>query len=219
MTWGYDANVMTFFPGSGNTSQSSIFQHAKSLLEDIQDERLEQDEGLCMANNEQFREHNPRGAAVAASTAGIIFAGTPHRGSNKAAWASIASNVAKIVLKDQNDKVVDALNRGSETLERLQYNFSPILPRLKIFTLLEDHNYSKVGKIVDDDSATLGSVNERQRTIPADHMGMVKFDDVRNVGFKRTLGALSEILESCSNAQEDPVVSLALVSRGKLPSA
>ncbi|KAI9823464.1 MAG: hypothetical protein M1832_002475 [Thelocarpon impressellum] len=191
MTWGYDADVMTFFPGGGNTSQSSIFQHAKSLLEDIQDERAEQDErerpviflahslgglvvkdALCMAHNERFRTHNPRGAAVGASTVGVIFAGTPHRGSNSAVWASIANNVAKYALNDQNDKVVDALRRGSETLERLQYNFSPILPDLKVFTLLEDHRYSKAGKVVDDDSATLGSVNERQRTIPADHIGM-----------------------------------------------
>ncbi|KAI9823189.1 MAG: hypothetical protein M1832_002633 [Thelocarpon impressellum] len=200
--WGYDADVMTFFPGGGNTSQSSIFQHAKSLLEDIQDERIEQDErnrpviflahslgalnagvypqSLCMAHNERFRTHNLRGAAVGASTVGIIFAGTPHRGGNSAVWASIATNVAKFALNNHNDKVVDALYRGSETLERLQYNFSPILPDLKVFTLLEDHRYSKADKIVDDDSATLGSVNERQRTIPADHMGMVRFDSAHS---------------------------------------
>ncbi|KAI9851995.1 MAG: Ankyrin-1 [Thelocarpon superellum] len=213
MAWGYDADVMTFFPGGGNTSQSSIFQHAKNLLEDLQDERLGREEALCMASDERFREHNPRGAALGVATVGVIFAGTPHRGSNKALWASIASNVAKVVLKDQNDKVVDALNRGSETLERLQFNFSPIIPRLKIFTLLEDHNFSKTGKIVDDDSATLGSANERQRTIPADHIGMVKFDDVSSLGFKRTVGALSEIIESCASTPDEVAASSATTDR------
>ncbi|KAI9824247.1 MAG: hypothetical protein M1832_002054 [Thelocarpon impressellum] len=233
MTWGYDANVMTFFPGDGPSSQSSIFQHAKGLLEDLQDERVEQDEkarpiifvahslgglvvkdALCMANNEHFRQHNRRGAAIGASTVGIIFAGTPHRGSNRAAWASVATKVARHALNDRNDKVVKALNRGSATLERIQHGFSPILTRLRIFSLLEDHTYSMIGKIVDDDSATLGAANERQRTIPADHVGMVRFDDVGNVGFKRTVGALSEIIESCSNGRKDTESSVARASQG-----
>ena len=41
MTYGYDANVMNFF---SNASQSSIFQHAINLLEDLQRKRRSQDE-------------------------------------------------------------------------------------------------------------------------------------------------------------------------------
>ena len=35
---------MNFFPGSGNTSQSSIFQHSRSLLGDLQLERISAEE-------------------------------------------------------------------------------------------------------------------------------------------------------------------------------
>ena len=104
-------------------------------------------QALCIASNEQFKDYNRRWAAIGAATVAIVFAGTPHRGSSKAAWGSIATNIAKVVLKDQNDKVIDALNRGSETLERLQWSFSGVLPRLKIVTCLEDLNYSKAGKV------------------------------------------------------------------------
>ncbi|KAI9825800.1 MAG: Serine active site containing protein 1 [Thelocarpon impressellum] len=41
ITWGYNADVMTFFQ---RTSQSSIFQHALSLLQDIQRERQTDEE-------------------------------------------------------------------------------------------------------------------------------------------------------------------------------
>lgn len=92
--------------------------------------------------------HKPRIAAIKAATVGIVFAGTPHRGSGKAKWASIATNFAHLVLKDHNDKVVDALERGSETLERLQVNFSKILMSLPVFSFFEDYQeQGSIGKV------------------------------------------------------------------------
>lgn len=73
--------------------------------------------------------------------------GTPHRGSNKAKWASIATNLAAVIMKDHNDKVVDALNRGAETLERIQTGFSKILITLPVWSFFENHQYEKIGKV------------------------------------------------------------------------
>jgi hypothetical protein len=76
-----------------------------------------------------------------------VFLGTPHRGANKAKWASIATKFATIVLKDHNDKVIEALSRGAETLERIQTAFSKILISLPVWTFFEDHQYEKMGKV------------------------------------------------------------------------
>lgn len=73
--------------------------------------------------------------------------GTPHRGSNKAKWGSIATNLAAVVMKDHNDKVIDALNRGAETLERVQTSFSKILMTLPVWSFFENHQYEKIGKV------------------------------------------------------------------------
>ena len=90
--------------------------------------------------------HSRRLAAIFPATVGIVFAGTPHRGSNKAAWTAIATNLAKLVMKDHNDRVVDALCRGSETLERLQHSFAGVLMKLNVFSFLEDLQTAGVGK-------------------------------------------------------------------------
>jgi hypothetical protein len=78
---------------------------------------------------------------------GIVFLGTPHRGSIQTRWASIANNIASAVLKDHNDKVVAALCRGAETLERVQTSFSRILITLPVWSFFEDQRYGKVGKV------------------------------------------------------------------------
>jgi hypothetical protein len=101
-----------------------------------------------MSYEHGHRGYHPRLAAILPATAGIVFAGTPHRGSNKAAWASIATNLAKLVLKDHNDLIITALCRGSETLERLQDSFSGIAANMKLFSFFEDRQTSGIGKVL-----------------------------------------------------------------------
>lgn len=57
--------------------------------------------------------------ALLESTAGIIFLGTPHTGSNLADWASILTNLSWIV-RPTNKDIVNVLKPGSEMLANLQ---------------------------------------------------------------------------------------------------
>jgi hypothetical protein len=102
--------------------------------------------------------YKPRIASIKSKTVGIVFAGTPHRGAEKARWPAIASNFATVILKDHNSKLVDALSRGSETLERLQNDFSRIAMSLRIKTFFEDYRYPKIGKVSQKRSPYLASV-------------------------------------------------------------
>lgn len=78
---------------------------------------------------------------------GVVFAGTPHRGASKAKWGVMATNMARLVFHDNNPTLVTALSRGSETIERLQNDFSRIGMTLRIKTFFEDYCYPSVGKV------------------------------------------------------------------------
>lgn len=153
--------------------------------------------------------------------------GTPHRGSNKAKWASIATNLAAVIMKDHNDKVVDALNRGAETLERIQTGFSKILITLPVWSFFENHQYEKIGKvlklklareladshanqslaqIVDDDSASLGFPQEEKGWIDANHSNMVKFDSLQDAGFKRVAFGITSLIDDGLEARQNEAV-------------
>ncbi|KAE9364277.1 hypothetical protein N431DRAFT_355121, partial [Stipitochalara longipes BDJ] len=218
MTYGYDADVINFF---SNTSKSSIFQHSINLLEDLQLERDTPEEkrrpiifvghslgglvvkdALSKSNEYRSNNRNPRAASILTSTTGVVFLGTPHRGGNQVDWAKIATGLATVVYKDNNKRIVDALSRGSEVLERLQDSFSSIVGQLDICSFFEDHAYGVTGsKIVDDDSASLGCANERKWWIPANHSEMCKFKDRKETGYRRVAGALKNLVEDAGKKE------------------
>lgn len=57
--------------------------------------------------------------ALLESTAGIVFLGTPHTGSNLADWARILTRFSSIV-RSTNKSIVSFLKPGSEMLANLQ---------------------------------------------------------------------------------------------------
>ncbi|KAL8941796.1 MAG: hypothetical protein Q9216_002034 [Gyalolechia sp. 2 TL-2023] len=179
MSYGYDVDVMNFF---SNASQSSIFQHALNLLEDLQRKRKTAGEkrrpiifighslgclvikdALCRSHEYKSNGRNPRATAIIGFTYGIAFLGTPHRGGNHTSWAKIATNFATVVLKDHNAKVIDAFTK-------------------------------------DDDSATLGLSCERKQWIPANHSDMCKFKNTQNHGYERVAGGNADLVEDAVEA-------------------
>ena len=160
-------------------------------------------------------------AAIKRSTKGVLFAGTPHRGADKAKWASIATNIAKFVQKDQSGELLDSLKRGDEVLERLQKPFSYILRDFALYTLLEELEYPKIGKvrvscevpyvsyrglskaqIVEKDSAVLGDRDEKQYLIHGDHSSMIKFSSREDEGYKDICHIIRVILKDWIGVRE-----------------
>lgn len=56
-------------------------------------------------------------------TAGIIFFGTPHRGSEKATYGKILADVATGVMRKPSSRLVKALTANSDELEELSSAF------------------------------------------------------------------------------------------------
>ena len=130
--------------------------------------------------------------AIERSTVAVIFAGTPHRGSDQTKWASIATKLAKATFKDHSTKMLDALKRGSETLETLQDWFKRIQYNFHVFTFVEEIPVHKIGAIVEADSAAIHCEHEKRRMIHGNHMDMVRFGE-KNNEYKKVMDAFRQI--------------------------
>lgn len=222
ITWNYDADIMRFF---NKTGQNTILKHAENFLLDLAGERAEEDgiepdrpiifvghslgglvikQALITAReHENIQNANDDYANILKNTVGIIFLGTPHKGSDQAKWDGIATNLAKVLRKDHNDTIIDALSRGSSTLENLQSSFTGISDRFSYSTFTEEREYPNIGKIVDDESAVLYLPKETRNSLPANHLGMSRFGSVNETGFKRVVIAVKALLRAA--AMRDPI--------------
>ncbi|KAK7747569.1 hypothetical protein SLS62_009068 [Diatrype stigma] len=207
LTYGYDAYVIK----AGVVGDNGLSDHAMNLLHD-----LSMDRSTCNASSRPLifiahslgglvckrailhsqanRDHHLRG--IFDCTKGIIFMGTPHRGS----WAADSLKMPLSVLalgKSTNKKLVQVLRgHNNQLLESLQQDFLKMTQELQrngraleIACFFEELPLPVIGKIVSKESATFEGHNPF--TIHADHRGMVRFASEHENGFKRLLGELT----------------------------
>lgn len=141
-TWGYDADVVNKRPFRV-VSNNTIEQHAANLCTDLANIRGGQKAsrplifvvhslgGLVVKTallhaNESRTQSMAHLSAVADSTFGIVFMGTPHRGSEQAHWGGILASVLGYVKQDNAD-LVNRLNKEEPRLALLQERFSRLL--------------------------------------------------------------------------------------------
>ncbi|KAL9597451.1 MAG: hypothetical protein Q9219_005143 [cf. Caloplaca sp. 3 TL-2023] len=175
-TWGYDADVGGFFSSAG---QSTIHQHAQSLLSDLANLRSTLElrtiplvfvvhslGGIIVkdALNQSSSTEGTRLKEVVATTYGVVFLGTPHRGSSTATLGKIAYQITVLATRRPNIRLLQGLQKHSDILDR----------------------------VVDSDSAKIGHAREEYGTIPADHRNMTKFKGLDDVGFRRVSAQLRQ---------------------------
>lgn len=154
ISWGYDSSVLKPIKAS---SQASIFGHAENLLLDITRIRNSWDaeirpiifvghslgglvikEALIRASEYHSNGQHPDLGAIHSCTKGVVFLGTPHRGSGKASIGEIVSNIAKIGLQRPNDKLIEVLAEDSQVLERQMKSFTSLSNTLPIACVAEE---------------------------------------------------------------------------------
>jgi pimeloyl-ACP methyl ester carboxylesterase len=126
---------------------------------------------------------------------GVIFMGTPHKGSWMADWAKIPVSALGIV-KSTNSSLLQLLEtKDNQFLESLHVRFLAMVRQqreagraLEITCFFEELPLSKAGTVVSRDSATFESYPPI--SIHANHRDMVRFTSAEDNGFKRLLGVL-----------------------------
>lgn len=66
-----------------------------------------------------------------------MFLGTPHRGSEKAAYGKVLATLATTVLNKPSPRLVNALRVNSEALIRLTTDFRFQLPKYQVYSFYE----------------------------------------------------------------------------------
>lgn len=70
----------------------------------------------------------------------MLFFGTPHRGSDQANLATFAQRVVDLLpskLVDTDSRLLDAMQSGSEILQEITDNFTPLMKRFRIYFFWE----------------------------------------------------------------------------------
>jgi hypothetical protein len=125
---------------------------------------------------------------------GIVFMGTPHKGSWMADRAKIVASALGFV-KSTNISLLNVLETDDESVESLQIDFLAMLREqrenrrpLEVTCFFEELSLPVVGIVVSKESATLQGYP--QISIHANHRDMVRFVSPEDTGFKRVLGEL-----------------------------
>jgi len=197
MSYGYNASA-----AFGNTT-ADIVDHAKGLLSSLIDKREEDDEkrrriifvghslGGIVIKQALFQASiEPLYLDIHESTAGIVFLGTPHRGSDKAAYGKVLATLATAVLHKPAPQLVNALQANSDALMRLTTDFRFQLPRYQVYSFYETKPMKMLSSlVVEKHSALLEIDGEEQIPVDANHEEMCKFtareDEVYEKLFKR----------------------------------
>ncbi|KAG7293507.1 hypothetical protein NEMBOFW57_003559 [Staphylotrichum longicolle] len=209
-TWGYDSSVANITQAA---SHATIFGHSESLLQDICLSRTSKDEAerplvfvghslgglvikeaLIRSSEYYFNEQDEELGAVYACTKGIVFLGTPHRGSELTPYGHIVAKVAKLLLRNPNDKLISLLETESPILERQRRSFASISKDIGLACVIEELP-TALGIVVPEWSATIDGFNVKYQQVPANHMDMCKFATREEIGYKRVVFLLKNILK------------------------
>lgn len=124
-------------------------------------------DGLHDANKEDER-------SVYISTFGIIFLGTPHSGSELAAWGEMLQRMVGFVPRrifDSEPVLIKTLRSNSETLRAINLAFTNMVGRFKIHLVHEAHKTDLKGTkafVVDSQSAAPEWATAKSYGIEAD---------------------------------------------------
>ena len=97
----------------------------------------------------QVKDTHPHLAQIFSASRGIIFLGTPHRGSDITSIAKVVASVAQMVLQNPRLDLIRDLERDSQTLDRIRDSFGRILDKrtLVVWSFAEELAITGIGKV------------------------------------------------------------------------
>ncbi|KAH0559684.1 hypothetical protein GP486_003804 [Trichoglossum hirsutum] len=205
MSYGYNS-VVTFSKSIGDVDDSAI-----DLLTRVMDER-ETPQALIYAHN-----HSSHYDAFLHRVRGIVFMGTPHRGSDIAHWAGFAARALRAaqIGTGTNNNLLRALEEKSRTLLDISQQFVDRGATLQIRTFYEIEKLGFMNcLIVDRDSAILNLPNEKAIPIQANHKTICKFPSVDDQKYKPVWKAIKNLADELT--ETDPGSSSSRKPQGQI---
>lgn len=232
LTYGYDAYIVR----RGVAGSNRLIDHATNLLHDLAIDRSSSNAsarplifvahslgGLVCKKAVLLARNNPEAylAGIFDCVKGIVFLGTPHKGSWMADWAKIPASAVGLV-KSTNKSLLKILETEDQFLESIQVDFGSMVRGLRergrgfeITCFFEELPLPGFGKVVSKESATFEGF--APISIHANHSDMVRFGSAEENGFKRVLGVLSRWIPEAGNLRDEPPADT--VPRTFAPSA
>ncbi|KAK3984172.1 hypothetical protein QBC44DRAFT_375483 [Cladorrhinum sp. PSN332] len=213
MVWGYDTVVTK---GYSPANRSNVFTHAKDLLYAIERSCPKGRNIIFVAHSlggllvkEMLRrsQHSEDGGLrrIIESTKGVVFLGTPHRGSpDFARLGDLIRKVASTVLRvDSNASILRALALDSPELELSRESFLQQWRTYEFQVKTFQECQAMVGmnfgvlneKVVPNMSSSLDDPRERAETIQADHRNMTKYWGRDDPNYLKVSGELQRIID------------------------
>ncbi|KAH6683908.1 hypothetical protein B0J14DRAFT_571676 [Halenospora varia] len=189
LLFGYNSNV------AFETSTAGVLEQAENLL-NLLDLHRKADEnrpiifvahslgGIVVKRALVEAKLNDKYGAIRASTFGIAFFATPHRGGNNATLGNIVAKIAKTVMWNPGNTFMDHLKKNSLFTENLTNEFKHQYEDYSILSFYETRGFKNTANVVvEKESAVLGLAGTRETAIALnlDHSQICKFDEINEV--------------------------------------
>jgi hypothetical protein len=214
MTFGYDATA------AFERSTAGILEHARDLLRCLEEARTEIEEinrpilfvahslgglvlkqALFIAAESGLRHYEP----IWNATKGVLFFGTPHRGSSLAKYGAQLARVPTALSMKPTPRLLESLAAGSLVLSELNGHFSGLMggrgheEGKEVVSFYETRSMlGWAGLVVEQSSALINSPESRtqwETPIPVDatHRDMCRFSSPKNPTYKTAVRSIRRI--------------------------
>ncbi|CZT11979.1 uncharacterized protein RCO7_07986 [Rhynchosporium graminicola] len=143
-------------------------------------------------------------AGMMKQTYGIVFLGTPHRGSN---LAVTLNNILRASPALSAKIYINEIDKDSTTISDINEQFRNICGGLNLVSFHETLETSiglTKAMVVERDSAILGYPGEISAPLRADHHGLTKFKDRADVDYRDVRNVLRSFLRKIQNPETPP---------------
>lgn len=213
MTWGYDVQISSLLTAA---SEASLLRHAETLLNDLAGKRVKKHlkerpiifiahslggivvkDALNLSKNE-----NTFLKEIFSATKGVMFLGTPHRGSKMASIGKLAATFVGSPLRN----LLATIERNTELLERTRKNFNQLLDsgRIMVHSFQEELPWKGI-MIVPQSSSTTDSIHESRSLLHANHRNMAKMASINDLKFQRITSILIRWVQQISDAPDTSI--------------
>ncbi|KAK7946085.1 uncharacterized protein PG986_010406 [Apiospora aurea] len=213
LTFGWDTRIAN---ATTPASQDSLFGHAGTLLQDLRRFRgdntypvifiahslggLLVKQMLIKAATYQRDERHGSLGNPSLYTKGIVFMGTPHRGSDAQSYGQFLAKIASATMRQPNTQLLEVLRRDSAILESQRDDFVGVSKKFDVVCFREELP-TGIGLIVPAWPAVYEGDRVEADGIHANHKDMTKFSSAQDTGYQRVLHHI-QLMKTSSDASQ-----------------